>query len=77
MLKIKKFASADPRQDPSDGQEPEGKKEEEASSSEGEYIEYINLPKEVGSRQECHPEGRSEERTISLRQRDHSTEKTE
>ena len=56
---------------------PEGKEEEEASSREGEYIEYITLPKEVGFRQECHPEGRSEERSTSLRQREHSTQKTE
>ena len=59
---------------------PEGKKEEEAS--EGEYIEYITLPKndsteDVGLRQACHPEGRSEERRSSPRHREHSTEETE
>ena len=73
MLKIKKFASADPRQDPSDGQEPEGKKEEEASSSEGEYIEYITK----NDFTECPLERRSEEREASLRYREHSAEGTE
>ena len=89
-IKLSKMntSTADHGPGPSDGQEclkmrrPEGKKEEEASSTEGEYIEYITMPKndsteDVGLRQECHPEGRSEERRSSLRHREHSTEETE
>ena len=51
------------------------KKEEETAREEGEYFEYITLPKK--STEDVRSRQKSEERMASLRHREHSTEERE